>query len=125
MPAMPVADCLMAKHPEAREHDVSHDQEEDDPHNPTSPAARSPAKFPATSAAKSAATVAAPATSVSAVSPVSAVSAGSAVSAPNTTSAAMHHEEIVRVPGRRRFGATCEFPENGHGRMQTARASAL
>jgi hypothetical protein len=61
---------------------------------------------------------------VSAVSPVSAVSAGSAVSAPNT-SAAMHHEEIVRVPGRRRFGATCEFPENGHGRMQTARASAL
>src|SRR5580704_16464682 len=110
----------MAKHPEAREHDVSHDQEEDDPHNPTSPAARSPAQFPATSAA----TVAAPATSVSAVSPVSAVSAGSAVSAPNT-SAAMHHEEIVRVPGRRRFGATCEFPENGHGRMQTARASAL
>lgn len=124
VPTGTVADCLMANHPEAREHDVSHDEEEGDPHNPISSAARSPA----TSAAESATTVAAPAASVSAVPAVSAistVSAVSTVSAPNTASAVMHHDEIVRVPGRGGAGPTCEFPENGHGRMQTARALAL
>jgi hypothetical protein len=34
----------MANHPEAREHDVSHDQEEGDPHNPISSAATSAAE---------------------------------------------------------------------------------
>ena len=111
--AMPVPDCLMANHPQPREHDVSHDQEEDD------------LKSPISAAARSAATVAAPAAST----PATSVSAMSAVSASNTASTAastaVHHDEIARVPGRRRAGATYEFPEDGHGRMQTAGARAL
>lgn len=107
--AMPVADCLMANYPQPREHEVSHDQEEDD------------LQSPIFSAVRSAATVAAPAAST----PAASVSAMSAVSASTTASAAVHHDEIARVPGRRRAGATYEFPEDGHGRMQTAGARAL
>jgi hypothetical protein len=105
-----VADCLMANHSQPRERDVGHGEEEDDLQSPIS------------SAARSAATVAAPAAST----PAASVSAMSAVSASTTApAAAVHHDEIARLPGRRRAGATYEFPEDGHGRMQTAGAPAL
>jgi len=108
---MPVAACLMANHPQPREHDVGHDQDEDDLQSPISSPVRS-ASTPA-------------AATVAASTPAPSVSSMSAVSAPNTTSAAVHHNEIARMPGRRRAGATYEFPEDGHARMQTAAARAL
>ena len=93
--AMPVADWLMANHPEPREQDVGQDQGNENLRSPTSPAARS------------AATIAAPAVAAPAA-PVTAVSAMSA-SATVSATAAVHHDEIARVPGRRRAGGTYEF----------------
>ena len=104
---MPVDDWLMANHTEPREHDVGQDQDKENLRKPNSPAARS------------AATIVAPAVAPAApAAPVTAVSAMSA-------STAVHHDEITRVPGRRRARGTYGFAENGHGRMQTARARAL
>lgn len=103
--AMPVADCLMTDHPEPREHGVSQDKDNEDPRRPTPSAARSAA-------------IAAPPASI----PTAPVSAVSAMSASITPSAAVHHDQIARVPGRRRVGGTDELAESRHGRMQTARA---
>jgi hypothetical protein len=99
---LPVDDWLMANHTEPREHDVGQDQDKENL-RPIPPAARS------------ASTIAAPAAPAAPVTAVSAMSA----------SAAVHHDEIARVPGRRRARGTHEFAENGHGGMQTARARAL
>jgi len=104
----------MANHPQPGEHDVSHDQDDEDLRSPISSAARS-------ASAPAAAAIAAPAASA----PAASVSAMSTVSASATATAAVHHDEIARVPGRRSAGATDRCAQNGHGPMQTAGARAL
>ena len=104
----------MTKHPQRLEHEERHDQDEDDLRSPISSAAGSAPAIAAPDAST-------PAASVSTVSAMSAVSASDAASA----SAAVHHDEVARVPSRRCAEATYGFPEIDHGGIQTARACVL